>query len=95
MTIYLGETIEIQNTITDKNGNPVNPTSHNIVFYDENGNAQGTFTNPTQVSTGVFTIDFTIPANGAQGTWKCVWTVVYGGNTGIEEFKFLVYPPEP
>ena len=88
--IALGETVQIECTITDFNGNLVDPDSHEIKIYDPSGTLILTFDSPTQKSTGVYTFEFTIPEDGQVGLWKVVWKVVTGSYVGIEEKKFYV-----
>ena len=93
MVVYMGETVEIQNTITDKYGTLVNPDTQSIEIYDPLGTLKDTITTPTKVSDGVYFIDYTIPTAGPDGTWKLIWKITYSSDIGIEAFTFPVTKP--
>jgi uncharacterized protein YfaS (alpha-2-macroglobulin family) len=91
--VYRGSTVRIKNTITDFNGNLVDPDSQTITIYDSNNTQKQQFTSATQESTGVYYVDYTIPSDGATGSWKVVWQITKGTQQSVEVLKFNVEAP--
>ena len=92
MTIILGETVRIKNTITDFDGNLLTPDSQEVTIYDPQGTLKETNTSPSG-SAGSYYVEYTLPSDSVKGDWKVVWKAVKGATTGIEAFWFNVNEP--
>jgi len=92
---YQGETVPIENTLTDYDGTPLTPDSQNVKWYDdvENGTLQYTDNAPTLIETGKYRSKYTLPTDAKLGKWKVVWTAVKGGDTDLGIFTFDVIKP--
>jgi len=88
---YQGDTIRIVNTVTDYNGQPLQPDSHTIQIYDSNGQLKTTITNPTEETLGTYYVDYTIPNDASVGLWRVVWKIVKGGKPNVEVLLFQVF----
>jgi len=88
--VYRGSTIRIRNTITDFDGNPLDPDSHSVRIYDSNGNLKAEFTAPVKDNVGVYHVDYTVPSDAEAGSWKAVWEIDRGGQKAVEVLRFAV-----
>lgn len=100
MSYTPGSTITHTFTFLDENGNVYDPST-------VTGSIQGTtgatyvslsLSNFTRVSTGVYTLSYTLPSNAALGTWSINLTATNAGNnnqTTIGGCYFLVVPTNP
>ena len=88
--VYKGSTIRIRNTITDFDGNPMDPDSQEIKIYDSKGSLKATLTTPTKEDIGKYYIDYTVPEDGEAGSWKVVWRIDKGGQAAVEVLRFAV-----
>ena len=85
-----GTTPRFELDARDFGGALFDPDTHSAKIYNEAGALQKTETNPTKESTGKFYFYWTIPADGAAGTWKLEWTCVKATYTSIEDKTFEV-----
>jgi len=90
LTTHLGETITVQATIKDLDGNLVDPDSQEVKVYDPNGTLQATYTSPTQQSTGVYRQSHTTSTSDTPGLWQFHWKTVKGTHTEREVLKVYV-----
>jgi len=88
---YKGETIRIKAILTDYDGDKFTPDSQEIHIYDPSGNdVSGSPFTPTQLDTGVYYVDYSIPSDADEGTYKVVWIATKGGKTiGVTSFKVV------
>jgi len=89
---YRGTTICIENTLTDFDGSPLVPDGQDIHIYDPD-NADKGAQSPVQKDTNVFGIYYTIPEDGKEGTWKCIWKATKGTYSKVGIFTFDVSAP--
>jgi uncharacterized protein YfaS (alpha-2-macroglobulin family) len=90
MTIFLGETVRIQNTMKDYDGSPLTPDSQEVKIYDPNGVLKATYTSPVKEADGVYHIDHTTSESDSAGEWTCVWKVIKNDIVSIEAYTFQV-----
>ena len=92
MPLYPGDRTTITATIRDREGNKVDPSSHEIKVYDPDGTQQGgTFTDPVKDATGEYHLDYDVPENGKAGTWKAIWKASIAGSPKTETITFDVF----
>jgi len=91
IVVVRGSTIRVTNTITDFDGNALDPDSHVIKLFKPDGTQQGSdYTSPTKSATGVYYQDITIPSDGDAGEWSVEWKVTKSAKDSIERVKFKV-----
>jgi len=90
MTIFLGETVRIQNVMKDFDGSPLNPDSQEVKIYDPTGVLKATYTSPVKEADGIYHVDHTTSESDVAGKWTCVWKVVANNITSIEIYTFQV-----
>lgn len=90
---YQGTTVRIKNTLTDYDGSKLTPDSQEVKIYDPDDTLKDTNTNPTLESEGVYYVDYTIPSDGKEGTWKVVWKAVKDSKPNIDISTFDVSVP--
>ena len=73
----------------DKNDDAVNPDSNTCTIYDPTGSP---IANPTlaNISTGIYELNYNLPADAERGDWSYVIEAVIGTYKGIERFYFEV-----
>jgi hypothetical protein len=87
-----GTTVKFVNTITDF-GDPatlIDPDTHEITIYDSQDDLQETVTNPAKASAGVYFVYYTIPDDGAVGTWRLDWKATKGNLPSKARLQFSV-----
>jgi hypothetical protein len=92
-TDLVGNTEKFTNTVKDFDQvTLIDPDSQQVIFYDPTGAVQATKTDAdmVHVSLGVFSLYFTIPANGVPGTWHLDWTATKVGLPSRKRFMFDV-----
>jgi len=91
IVVIRGSTIRVQNTITDFDGDALDPDSHVIKLLKPDGTQQGSdYTSPTKSATGVYYQDISIPSDGAAGEWTVEWKVTASSKDSIERVRFRV-----
>ena len=89
--VIRGDTIQIENIITDFDGAALEPDSHSIQLYTPAGVAQGSAETSPTGSGGSYYQRFLIPADGAAGEWMVQWkATVTGAGSSTERIKFRV-----
>jgi len=77
ITYLTDDTVRIQATITDFDGTLLDPDSDVVVIYDPAGTNMGTI-DTSNVGTGTYTADYSVPSSGTAGFWKVSWKVLSG-----------------
>jgi len=72
----LGETVRILASITDYDGEAMNPDTQEVKVYDPSGALKHTETAPTKKADGLYYISYTFPGDGAIGNWTVNWKIV-------------------
>jgi len=89
--VNLGDCIKIKSTITDEDGSPLTPDSHEISLLDSSENLIEMKDNPDAKGGGVFEVEFHLPTSGPVGVWEVEWQICTGGNCNERErFTFWV-----
>jgi len=89
--IEFGETIRVNASWVDFDGDPVDSDSHSVSFYTPSGIISGApHTTPNQTDPGEYFQKFTIPAAGPAGIWKVIWAVEIGIDVGVAVLAFNV-----
>ena len=79
MPVRLGDRVTIEARIEDKDHSLVDPASQTVTLYDSSGTSKASSSSPTKTSTGVYTVDFDIPSDGAAGNWEVRWVALFTG----------------
>lgn len=90
MPLYPGDTTTIRATIKNKAGEKIDALSHEIKIFDPNGALKQTSTDPVHDGTGEYHLDYTIPNDAEDGTWKAVWKAQTVEGVKTETIKFDV-----
>jgi len=91
---YKGETIRIKATLTDFDGSPLTPDSQTVHIYGpSDSEVSGSPFTPTQLNTGVYCLDYSIPSDADEGTYKVVWIATKGGKSSPGVLTFKVVNP--
>jgi len=91
--VYKGSTVRIKATLTDYDGTALTPDSQEVKIYDSNGILRENNTSPTNLSEGVYCVDYTVPEDAVEGTWKVVWKAVKEMKPHINVLNFEVTAP--
>lgn len=94
MTVYLGDTIQVQATLRDYHGNVLTPTYQEITLYDSSGTQKALEKSPTAEGSGIYHVDFVIPADGDPSKddkdWTVVWKATYLVKSKYERIEIEV-----
>jgi hypothetical protein len=93
--ILPGGVKRIQGTFKDENDTLYDPTSAEIKIYDSVGTLTATkaLTDCTNVSPGIWYLDYTVPAAGPIGRWTVSWSNTVGTKNYLYPFAFIVWEP--
>jgi len=83
----LGNTLKVKAILTDFDGAPLTPDTHEIKVYDPTNLLKETQTSPTLESSGVYYIKYTLPSGGPAGIWAFTWKVAKGADTATGEMR--------
>lgn len=86
-----GTTAELTATISESDGDPIDPTSVLVDIYDGDGTAVVDDGVPDQVSTGLYRYEYDIPSDADKGLWRIEWRIVVSGNASLGVEYFEVY----
>ena len=90
--VYAGQTIKLTHTFYDFNGNVVDPSTHEIVIYDPDGNQLHSSTSPIKEGNSYY-IPYNIPEDAEEGDYKAVWKAELGSLKWVERIFFSVVRP--
>ncbi len=90
-----GETFRVNATLIDLDDSPItgDTATHLIKTYNPSGTLIDTKTTPSEIGSGDWSQDFTLPNDGPKGVWVVSWAVTMGGTVGIERLPFWVSDP--
>lgn len=93
-----GDTIRINNTFTDIDDVPYDPTTINLKIYDPTGSLNSTVTYADaeiiRSSESIYYYDFDIPTDAIIGSWITKWIGTAGGFSDVSKNQFSVGDPE-
>ena len=92
MSYYPKETMSKTITFKDKDNALLDPDTTTVTILDATGESQGTPT-LSQVSTGLYALDWNIPTNAAIGNWIVIIQADKGTYVSIHTDTFTVSKP--
>jgi len=86
---FFNSTVRITNQLNDYDGTAITDCNHEIKFYDVDGDLIHTVVSATHEGTGLWSINYKLPASGDAGLWRVVWRAYISAiyNMNVEYFE--------
>lgn len=83
----LGETVRYKMTVTDEDGNAVDPDEIVITLYEPSESTTDLTGNEVKDATGIYYLDHTFSSGAPEGEYRLVWKTTKAGKVRIDVLR--------